>query len=75
MLKYAHPTLALVMAHWAPMILVPAVLLLLAVLAMITRWWDGRRGSNGGPSAGRARCECWTSWVIFSASRKASLCS
>ena len=42
MLKYGHPTLALVIAHWAPMILVPAVLLLLAVLAMITRWWDWR---------------------------------
>jgi signal peptidase I len=42
MLKYDHPTLALFVAHWPLMILVPAILLLLVVLAMITRRWDWR---------------------------------
>jgi signal peptidase I len=38
--KYGGPTLALFVEHWPSMILLPAVLLLLVVLAVITRWWD-----------------------------------
>jgi signal peptidase I len=36
----AHPTLTLLMGQWPSTIFVPTILLLLVVLAMITRWWD-----------------------------------
>jgi hypothetical protein len=42
MLKYSHPTLALVLDYWPITIFAPTVLLLIATLALITRWWDRR---------------------------------
>ena len=42
MLKYSHPVLAVVVHYWPSMVLLPAILLLIATLAMITHWWDGR---------------------------------
>jgi len=42
MLKYSHPTLALVLDYWPITIFAPTVLLLIATLALITRWWDQR---------------------------------
>jgi TRAP-type C4-dicarboxylate transport system permease small subunit len=38
--KYDHPALAWVMGHWQLMIMMCGVLLLLAGLASITRWWQ-----------------------------------
>jgi hypothetical protein len=46
MLKYSHPVLATLMHHWPSMILLPAILILIAALAMITRWSDGRDESD-----------------------------
>ena len=40
MLKYSHPWLAFILDHWPATVLLPAVLLLIAALALITRWWD-----------------------------------
>ena len=42
MLKYSHPTLALILDYWPITIFAPAILVLIATLALITRWWDGR---------------------------------
>jgi hypothetical protein len=42
MLKYSHPTLALVLDYWPVTIFAPAILVLIATLALITRWWDRR---------------------------------
>jgi hypothetical protein len=42
MLKYSHPVLAMVLDYWPITIFAPAVLLLIATLALITRWWDRR---------------------------------
>ena len=42
MLKYSHPTLALILDYWPVTIFLPAILLLIATLALITRWWDRR---------------------------------
>lgn len=38
--RYNHPTLAWMLDYWPAVILLPGILLLLAVLALITRWWD-----------------------------------
>jgi hypothetical protein len=38
--RYNHPTMAWMLDYWPATILLPTVLLLLAVLALITRWWD-----------------------------------
>jgi hypothetical protein len=40
MLKYTHPTLAWILDLWPITIFTPTVLLLIATLALITRWWD-----------------------------------
>jgi hypothetical protein len=40
MLKYSHPTLAWILDLWPVTIFAPAILLLIATLALITRWWD-----------------------------------
>lgn len=42
MLKYSHPTLAWVLDFWPVTIFAPMILLLIATLALITRWWDQR---------------------------------
>ncbi len=42
MLKYSHPTLALILDYWPVTIFMPAILVLIAVLALVTRWWDRR---------------------------------
>ena len=42
MLRYSHPTLALVLDYWPVTIFAPAILVLIATLALITRWWDRR---------------------------------
>ena len=51
MLKYSHPTLALVLDYWPITIFAPAILVLIATLALITRWWDGR--DQAGPESVR----------------------
>jgi len=40
MLKYSHPTLAWILDLWPVTIFTPAILLLVATLALITRWCD-----------------------------------
>jgi hypothetical protein len=42
MLKYSHPTLAWILDYWPITIFMPAILLLIATLALITRWWVQR---------------------------------
>ena len=42
MLKYSHPTLALILDYWPITIFLPAILVLIATLALITRAWDRR---------------------------------
>jgi hypothetical protein len=42
MLKYSHPTLAWMLEHWPITVFLPAVLLLIAVLVLITRSWEKR---------------------------------
>lgn len=42
MLKYSHPMLALILEYWPITIFAPAILLLIATLALITRYWDRR---------------------------------
>jgi hypothetical protein len=42
MLKYSHPMLALILEYWPITIFAPAILLLIATLALITRGWDRR---------------------------------
>jgi len=37
--KYDHPTLAWMIDHWSLMIVLSSLLLLMAGLALITRWW------------------------------------
>jgi signal peptidase I len=52
MLTDGHPTLTLLVEQWPATILVPTILLLLVVLAMITRWWD-----SWDQSARERRCQ------------------
>ena len=40
MLKYSHPWLAFILHCWPATVFLPSALLLVAVLALITRWWD-----------------------------------
>jgi hypothetical protein len=40
--KYRHPILSWILDSWPAMIWLPSVLLLIAVLVLITRWWDER---------------------------------
>ena len=40
MLKYSHPVLYTFVQYWPSMILLPSILILIAGLALVTRWWD-----------------------------------
>lgn len=40
----SHTVLDVVVEHWPLLVLVPVVLVLIAVLAGVTRWWDRRDG-------------------------------
>ena len=44
MLIYSHPWLAFafIIDYWSATVFLPSVLLLVAVLALITRWWHRR---------------------------------
>jgi hypothetical protein len=42
LLKYSHPVLAVFMHYWPSMVLLPIILLVIASLAFVTRWWDHR---------------------------------
>ena len=42
MLKYSQPWLAFILDYWPATLFLPSVLLLIAALALITRWWDRR---------------------------------
>ena len=42
MLRYSHPTLAWILDYWPITIFLPAILLLIATLALVTRSWDKR---------------------------------
>jgi len=37
-----HPTLAWVVDYWPAVVLMPTILLMIAVLVLVTRWWDRR---------------------------------
>ena len=65
MLKYSHPTLALILDYWPITIFAPMILLMIAVLALITRWWDRRdqaaRANVRSPAADTTGVESWQS--------------
>jgi hypothetical protein len=42
MLKYSHPWLAVLVRYWPAAIVLSGILLVIAILALITRWWDER---------------------------------
>ena len=42
MLKYSHPVLAVLVHYWPSMVLLPAILIVIAALAVITRCWEDR---------------------------------
>jgi len=42
MLEQSHPVLAFFLQYWTIAIFLPAVLLLIAVLVLVTGWRDGR---------------------------------
>ena len=42
MWRYTHPELYVLLRHWPATVLLPLVLVLIAVLALITRRWDQR---------------------------------
>lgn len=50
-LQYTHPDLYAIVKHWPLTIFMPAILLLLAVLSLVTRVWDDRerQRAEGGP--------------------------
>ncbi len=67
MLRYEHPWLAWVVSHWPLMIYLPTIVLVLAGLALLTRWWDkkdaltarertDRAGRNSAASPSENRC-------------------
>jgi hypothetical protein len=37
-----HPTLAWFVDYWPSVVFVPTILLVIVVLALVTRWWDRR---------------------------------
>ena len=41
-LKYTYPELYTILHYWPATVLLPCILLLIASLALITRWWDRR---------------------------------
>jgi len=45
MLKNNHPTIAWLLDYWASVVLMPALLLVIAALALVTLWWDRRDDS------------------------------
>jgi hypothetical protein len=49
MLKYSNPTLAYIVDHWTVTILLPGLLLVIGVLAWITRRWDEREAQAAPP--------------------------
>src|SRR4051812_49648915 len=50
----SRPVLDLFVEQWPLLIFVPAVLVLVAVLAGVTRWWDRRgAGRSAGPTSRR----------------------
>jgi hypothetical protein len=62
--KYSHPTLAWILDYWPATVLLPAVLILIAGLALVTRWWDERdrvaaeeRAEAAGTSSSRRPAE------------------
>ena len=65
MLKYSHPTLAWILDYWPITIFMPAVLLLIATLALITRSWDKRdqeaREAARGPASDAGVVAIWES--------------
>ena len=42
MLKYSHPWLATLLHYWPAAIMLPTTLLVITLLAFLTRWWDQR---------------------------------
>jgi hypothetical protein len=42
MLKYSHPVLAVFLHYWPTLVFLPALLVLVTSLALLTRWWDRR---------------------------------
>ena len=42
MLEQSHPVLAWILEYWTITIFLPAILVLVAVLALVTRRWDRR---------------------------------
>jgi len=49
MLQQSHPVLAWILQYWTITIFVPAILVMVAVLAFITRRWDKRDQSDEKP--------------------------
>lgn len=49
MLKYNHPVLAYILAHWTITLLLPSLIVLVVTLALITRWWD-QKDERSNPS-------------------------
>jgi hypothetical protein len=49
MLQQSHPVLAWILQYWTITIFVPAILVMVAVLAFITRRWDQRDQSDEKP--------------------------
>jgi hypothetical protein len=45
MLRYSHPWLEFILDYWPATVFLPSVLLLVAALALFTRWWDRRDAS------------------------------
>ena len=50
----SRPVLDLFVEQWPMLIFVPAVLILIAVLAGVTRWWDRRDAQRSAKLARRA---------------------
>jgi hypothetical protein len=42
MLRYSHPWLAALLDHWPAAVVLPGTLVVIAVLALVTRRWDQR---------------------------------
>ena len=49
----SRPVLDLFIEQWPLLIFVPAVLILVAVLAGVTRWWDRRDGQRSAEATAR----------------------
>ena len=68
MLKSSQPSLPFILDYWPATLFLPSVLLLIAALALITRWWDRRdaapaQGSySAGLSVGGSHAPVVKSW-------------